>query len=333
MKVSVVIPAHNRPALLQDAVASVMAQTHHDWQLVIVDDGSQPPVDAGSLAAAANIDSVLVRHEVAQGVARAKNAGVRAATGEIVTILDDDDLLAPTALETICRAFADHPQLDCLFLGVEPFGPYAAGVAESRRTAMARFVEGATRADNGLCFFDERLFPALVQSVPIDFQRPAARKGAWNIVGGFDESGLFSESAWAIRASAACHVALALAPLSRWRIHDSNFGWDSGAEGAANQLRQAEDTQASATVLVQHFRHERAKVLAQLKLLESGLADNYFNKAYLLRHERSRDGMNALLNSMRLRPRLKHVKLMLRYGLGAASRRLSHALERRTDRR
>ena len=45
----VVIPTHNRSGLLREAVASIQNQTLPDWEIVIVDDGSQPPVDAESL--------------------------------------------------------------------------------------------------------------------------------------------------------------------------------------------------------------------------------------------------------------------------------------------
>lgn len=313
MTISVVIPSHDRPDFLSEAVASVAAQGDSDWQLVVVDDGSRPAVDAAALRSELGSRLVFVRHEVAQGIARAKNAGVRAATGEIITILDDDDLLAPTALKAIRTAFAVHPELDCLFLGVEPFGPYATAVAEARRKAIAPFVEIAVNSRDGLCFFDERLFSALVNVVPIDFQRPAARRGAWNKIGLFDEAGLFSESAWAVRASADCRVALTTEPLTRWRIHDANFGWLDGASQAANQLRQADNSLASAIALVERYRREQATTGRRLRLLEVSLADRYFDKAYLLRDKPSAEAWRALIRSMALRPRLRHLKLMVRY--------------------
>lgn len=313
MTISVVIPTHDRPDFLREAIASVVAQGDGDWQLVVVDDGSRPAVDAASLGGRLGNRFVFVRHEVAQGIARAKNAGVRAATGEIITILDDDDLLAPTALEAIRAAFITHPELDCLFLGVEPFGPYAPGVAEARQKAIAPFVDMAAASKNGLCFFDERLFSALVNVVPIDFQRPAARKGAWNMIGLFDEAGLFSESAWAIRASAGCRVALATESLIRWRIHDANFGWLDGASQAANQLRQTDNSVASAIALVERYRREHATAGRRLRLLEASLADRYFDKAHLLRDRPSAEAWGTLVRSMVIRPRLRHLKLMARY--------------------
>lgn len=319
MTISIVIPTHNRPDFLKEAVASVAAQSDADWQLVVVDDGSWPAVDAAALCGGLDNRLVLVRHEVALGIARAKNAGVRAASGEIITILDDDDLLKPTALTAVRTAFSAHPELDCLFLGVEPFGPYATAVAEGRRKAIAPFVEIAVSSLDGLCFFDERLFSALLNAVPIDFQRPAARRGAWNGIGLFDEVGLFSESAWAIRASAGCRVALATQPLTRWRIHDANFGWLDGASRAANQLRQVNNSLASAISLVERFRREQVTAGRRRRLLEASLADRYFDKAFLLREKPSTEAWGALIRSMVFRPRLRHLKLMTHYLLSVSA--------------
>jgi glycosyltransferase involved in cell wall biosynthesis len=48
-RISVIIPTHNRPSLLREALASVRNQTCSDWEIVIVDDGSQPPVETEPL--------------------------------------------------------------------------------------------------------------------------------------------------------------------------------------------------------------------------------------------------------------------------------------------
>jgi glycosyltransferase involved in cell wall biosynthesis len=317
MRISVVIPAYNRPALLLEAVASVAAQTHDECELVVVDDGSEPAIDQGSVERAFGRSVTFVRHPRSQGVARAKNAGVRAAGGEVVTLLDDDDLLMPHALQRVCEAYERHPELDCVFLGVEPFGTHAGGAAERRKAAVGKIVNEAGReVRDGLHFFDHGLFAALVRAVPIDFQRPAARRGTWNIIGGFDEKGAFSESAWAIRAAALCRIALTVDALTRWRIHDSNFGW-AGDDARAGHLRQADTVLTSALALVARFKAEHRLINEQLHLLEANLAETYFGKAYLLADRPSIIGLRALARACAIRPRTKHLKLMLRYLLPA----------------
>lgn len=314
MKISVVIPAHNRPDFLKEAAESIAAQTYTDWEAVIVDDGSTPAIVTDSLLALLGGKAIFLRHDNALGIARAKNAGIRAATGEIITLLDDDDLLAPSALEGIHTAFTSLPDLDCLFLGVEPFGPYAAGPASNRKKAIDRIIQHAIQSEhNGLHLFDDRLFQELLHSVPIDFQRPAARKGAWNIVGGYDESGLFSESAWAIKASTVCKVALTKDPLTSWRIHDNNFGWPSGQSKDQAELRQLGNSLVSAQSLAHHYRRKHVETGIQRKLVVAHLADVYFTKAYFLRDKNKLMGLCALFRSMALSVQPKQFRLFLKY--------------------
>ncbi len=314
MKISVVIPAHNRPDLLQEAANSIAAQTYPNWEAVIVDDGSSPALSLHQLEALFGDKAIFIRHEKPLGVARAKNAGIRASTGEIITLLDDDDLLAPTALEKIHDAFTNLPDLDCLFLGVEPFGPYATNPAKNRKKAIDGIIQRVSPTEsNGLYLFDDTLFSELLHSVPIDFQRPAARKGTWNIVGGFDESGLFSESGWAIKASTMCKLAMMKEPATYWRIHGNNFGWLSDQDKDQATLRQMENNLVSAQTLTRHYRNKYAKISNQVKLIETHLADAYFTKAYFLRDKNKLLGLRALFRSMLPFPQTKHLKLLLRY--------------------
>ncbi|MFA9271510.1 MAG: glycosyltransferase family 2 protein [Baekduiaceae bacterium] len=101
--VTVVIPTHNRPHELRLAVRSVLAQTHTDWRLIIVDDGSEQPVTSETLGTD-DARVTVVRHDTARGVARARNAGIAQADTPWVAFLDDDDLWAPGKL---ARQLAD----------------------------------------------------------------------------------------------------------------------------------------------------------------------------------------------------------------------------------
>lgn len=316
MKISVVIPAYNRPDFLLEAIGSIAAQTHLNWEVVIVDDGSSPAIPLDQLKSHLGGNAIFLRHDKSRGVACAKNAGIKAATGEIITLLDDDDLLAPSALKKIAEAFTSRPDLDCLFLGVEPFGPYATNPAKNRKKVIDKIIQRVCATEsNGLYFFDDNLFSELLYSVPIDFQRPAARRGAWNIVGGFDESGLFSESSWAIKASTMCKIALTKEPLTYWRIHGNNFGWPSDVDHDQAVLRQIDNDLESAQALVSHFYQKQVEVTSQVKRLETRLAESCFNKAYFLQGKNKLLGLKTLLRSILLSPQAKHFKLLLRYFL------------------
>lgn len=115
LRVSVVIPTYNRAAVLPLAIESVLAQTCRDFEILIIDDGSD---DAGATEAAvrpyveAQGDRVRYIRRENGGVSAARNAGIENARGEWVAFLDDDDEFTPDKLN-ICLAGTDrHPQAE-----------------------------------------------------------------------------------------------------------------------------------------------------------------------------------------------------------------------------
>ena len=316
MLISIVIPAHNRPAFLLEAASSIAKQAYSNFEVIVVDDGSEPPISQTDLEEVLGRRVQLYRHDSAQGVPKAKNAGVNAARGDVVLILDDDDLLMPDALERIYCAFSSYPEIDCLFLGVQPFGLYADGPAKSRDVALGGIIGRSNPEErNGLYFFSEAIFDALLVAVPIDFQRPAARRSMWNIVGGFDEDCLFSESAWAIHASCVGKVALTKMPVTQWRIHGNNFGWPSNLELEQIQRRQIDNGINSAAQLLKVFDKEERAWRVRAKRLRKHHSDQLFSKAYYLRGKNWPEGTKALLQSFYWAPRPLHLKLAVKYFL------------------
>jgi glycosyltransferase involved in cell wall biosynthesis len=96
-EVSVVIPTRARPALVMRAVASALAQTIHDIEVIVVVDGPDPT----TIEALARCDDPRLRVvELADsgGAPAARNVGVRHATGEWTALLDDDDEWLPEKL-------------------------------------------------------------------------------------------------------------------------------------------------------------------------------------------------------------------------------------------
>jgi GT2 family glycosyltransferase len=95
---SVIIPTHNRAALVGDAVASVLAQPR-PCQVIVVDDASTDGT-ADAVAAAFGDRLTLVRLPVNRGPGAARNAGLAVATGEYAAFLDSDDLWLPWTADT-----------------------------------------------------------------------------------------------------------------------------------------------------------------------------------------------------------------------------------------
>ena len=98
--VSVVIPSYNCGAFLDDAVGSVLGQTYANLELVIVDDGSQDDSAAIVRTWQSKTDKIVyLKHEQNQGLAAARNTGIRQARGELIALLDADDVWLPDKLE------------------------------------------------------------------------------------------------------------------------------------------------------------------------------------------------------------------------------------------
>jgi glycosyltransferase involved in cell wall biosynthesis len=97
MKVSVVIPTHDRRAWLELTLRSVLRQHHDVLEVIVVDDGSTDDT-AETLAGLSDPRVRVVRHDTPRGVGASRNEGAARAKGEWIAFVDDDDLWAPDKL-------------------------------------------------------------------------------------------------------------------------------------------------------------------------------------------------------------------------------------------
>jgi glycosyltransferase involved in cell wall biosynthesis len=97
--VSVVIPAYNAEATLDETLRSVRAQTHHALEIIVVDDGSTDATRELAERHAAVDRRVRVLHQANAGVAAARNVGWQQARAAFIAFVDADDLWAPTKIE------------------------------------------------------------------------------------------------------------------------------------------------------------------------------------------------------------------------------------------
>jgi GT2 family glycosyltransferase/glycosyltransferase involved in cell wall biosynthesis len=116
--VSVVIPTHNRAALLEASLSSLAEQSlaRDSFEVVVVDDGS---TDATPLVCDDFSRRLALRYVAVDraGIGAAKNAGAQAATGSIVFFFDDDDVADPDLLLNHTRAHDDHADEEVAVLG------------------------------------------------------------------------------------------------------------------------------------------------------------------------------------------------------------------------
>jgi glycosyltransferase involved in cell wall biosynthesis len=97
-KVSVIIPCYNLGKYIEEAVDSVLNQTYKDFEIIIVNDGSTEK-ETVDLLNSLNKPKTKVLHTNNQGLAEARNNGIKLAVGEYILPLDADDRIAPTYLE------------------------------------------------------------------------------------------------------------------------------------------------------------------------------------------------------------------------------------------
>lgn len=102
-KISVIIPIYRVEQYLCKCVESVLTQTYHDLEIILVDDGS--PDGCGKICDeyAERDERVKVIHKPNGGVASARNAGLDAATGEWIGWVDSDDWAEPALFETLLQ--------------------------------------------------------------------------------------------------------------------------------------------------------------------------------------------------------------------------------------
>lgn len=106
-KISVIVPVYNAEKYLRECMESVLHQTLSDLELILVDDGSTDGSPALCDAYAAQDDRVKVIHKPNGHAASARNAGLRAASGEYIAFVDADDWISPDMYEKMLQTGAD----------------------------------------------------------------------------------------------------------------------------------------------------------------------------------------------------------------------------------
>lgn len=109
-KVTVVVPCFNMGEFLAEAVGSVLAQTFTDFELIVVDDGSDDP-GTKEVLEKLRVAGIRVLSTENRGVACARNHGIRAARGSYLVALDADDVLEPSFLAKTVQVMEEDPEV------------------------------------------------------------------------------------------------------------------------------------------------------------------------------------------------------------------------------
>ncbi|MBI5139992.1 MAG: glycosyltransferase [Candidatus Vogelbacteria bacterium] len=176
--VSVIIPTYNRRNLLEEAIKSVLAEDFSDYEIIVVDDGSndgtEEYVKSIFLPKSGQVDLQLRFFETKnKGAAAARNFGIKEARGEYLAFLDADDLWARDFLSTAMNYLKSHQDTFVVYADQQIGVNY---VTETR----SRFQKNPPQNKFTVPFF--------IDNSPIQISSAVIRKKVIEDVGGFNES-------------------------------------------------------------------------------------------------------------------------------------------------
>lgn len=206
-RVSVLIPSFNHCRYIEVCIDSVLAQTFSDIEIVVVDDGSTD----GSIDILRGYgDQIILIEQANRGTQAARNTAITASSGELLALLDSDDVWLPNKLERQIAELDRHP---------------TAGLVYS---FAYRVDEQGERISGGPCIgealrTDRPILSQMILDDPVPALTAVFRRSCLDALGGFDES-LFGSADWDLwlRIAADWDVISVPEPLALYREHDLN---------------------------------------------------------------------------------------------------------------
>jgi hypothetical protein len=208
-RVAVIIPCHNLGIYLPEALESVFAQTAQNIEIIVVDDGSTDEITRRLLELVCGRTVRLIQ-QTNQGLAAARNAGIRACTAEYVCCLDPDDKLTAEFLERALKILEDQPD--------------AGFVSTSYKT----FDEREDLVAHASCGFPELLAEncAMVSSL----FRKVAWERAGGYYGGFPVPGFEDWDLWITFVEQGWRAHVTTEPLFLYRVRPDSMYRSAGSD-------------------------------------------------------------------------------------------------------
>ena len=152
-EISIIVPVYRTEAYLEACVRSILAQTFHGWELILVEDGS--PDGCGEICdrLAAEDPRIRVIHQKNGGVSRARNAGLEAARGKLLAFVDSDDRIEPEYLKFLydLKNKNDVPMAACAYREDTDPPQFPCRPLPEEKMRAADFLKAALTESNGLC--------------------------------------------------------------------------------------------------------------------------------------------------------------------------------------
>jgi glycosyltransferase involved in cell wall biosynthesis len=207
--VSVIMPAYNVAPYIGDAIASALAQTVTDFELLVVDDGSTDDTARIAAAWAARDPRIRVLRKANGGISSARNHALAHAAGAFIAILDSDDLWEPNYLASQLATLDARPEVDLVTGNARYLGSWLDG----------QLVRPSP---------DPRPEPDLAQILTdanAVFIMTVFHRRVYDTIGGFDEALRTNEDYdyWLRAAIAGFRFARNDRPLGRYRRRDDSL--------------------------------------------------------------------------------------------------------------
>jgi GT2 family glycosyltransferase len=272
---SICVPAFHAAGFLPEALSSVRAQTFTEWELIVVEDGSDDGSRGVVEAFAASVTQRVryIRHNQNRGLPAARNSAMHAAKGRFIALLDSDDLWTADHLESCLRA-QQSSGADLVSAASELFDDQT-GVVEEIRTPTEEEI---------------RTMPMALYRR--NFMQPSAvvfRSDVLEHVGGFDEGLRSCEDLdyWFQLLRAGCRFAYTGLPTCRYRKH--------GATMTANAYRMSASL---AQVREKHF--DWAEIPRRMRVRET--ANAFGSAARIIRSTDPSTSRSLFLRALRYEP-------------------------------
>lgn len=120
--ISVIIPCYNDGLYIQEAIASVLAQTYTRYEIIVINDGSDDDFTGAKLAELEHEVTHLICLKNNSGPSVARNLAIRKAQGKYILPLDADDRINPTYLEKGIAILESHMNVGIVYCDAEFFG-------------------------------------------------------------------------------------------------------------------------------------------------------------------------------------------------------------------
>ncbi len=179
--ISIIIPFYNRGYIVKDTLTSVLAQTHTNWEVIIVDDGStNEELDNLKLLIADNEKiKLLKRTSLLKGPSACRNAGIETAAGKYIVFLDTDDILDKDCIKNRLELMCQSPEIDYAVFNMWKFKQYPGDMDEM-------FSLHPSSGDNYLSMF-------MRLQIPWQVMAPIWKKETLQKLNGFNESMTYAE--------------------------------------------------------------------------------------------------------------------------------------------